>query len=785
MSKYINDKTPLRPVPRSLTIVFSGMYRFSRAFTTIYGFHIHRGTYTKMSSTSKHSVSTPFLSTPASHPMDDSNSTIGSNRSSHSGLISSPSGPLPQQSDQEGGIKHRSAERPTVLQSWKWEFGSAILLLVSVAAIPATLYPYDGKPSPQWPYSISINALLSIYSMILKACLGFLVTSCIGQLQWSWYTGARPLRDIVLFHEAAHGILGSMKWLWVNHLRQPLTALGALITFVALAIDPFTQQLVQAIDCSEILSQGIPVSVPRTNYLRYDPEFPTGNLQAMILAGLDTFPNLTDFECSTGNCTFRNTYSSLSFCSRCSDRSSEVVVEEQCRVVSRASATDSAIYHQDTGPCNASKGERSPYIWNITTSWPPYYLNFCYQGQNVSGPSQSPEVFSIQSSDQQMNTVQSAQQFQESTQQLQFGVTLGYSDWALRRLRLDPISAVSVPLSGCDDFSTNDSWSCRGYGAASCVIQPCVRTYSCSIEAGRAEETTVEESNLDQIWGFNVPARDPFNGYTYPIFGLVDLQCITDADRGHLVQNGYDIDTTSRWLSYNVTFDPSTSFVNASSSFPESLLANDCLYIIDPNFLLDLQSRYLWPILVGPVTRTKPSDNIFDSHFVFTGKEQVVRLYNSGNVSMASVSEMFENLAQALTLWARSNGYARYSRRAEGDVIHYAVCVRVTWTWISLPAVLAGLSLLMLALTVTNTARTAVPVWKLFPLAVLLRGPAGDGWLDQDLLTATAGETDKTDIAEERSIDGMLGLASRVSVQLFEENGRYRLRQVGVRSKKV
>lgn len=655
--------------------------------------------------------------------------------------------------------------------------------------MPATLYPYDGKPLPQWPYSISINALLSIYSMFLKACLGFLVTSCIGQLQWSWYTEARPLRDVVLFYEAAHGIFGSMKWLWVNRMRQPLTALGALITLVALATDPFTQQLARAVDCSELLSNGIPASVPRTNYLKLDQYLPTDTLHPTILAGLDTFPNLTDFKCSTGNCTFRNTYSSLSFCSRCSDRSSEVVIEEQCRVVSTVSVTSNPIYHQDPGPCNSSEDNMSTYFWNITSSWPPYHLNFYYQDrnvydedQNVSGPGQTPDVFSIQSPAQQMDTV-------ESAQHLRFGVTLGYSDSASSRI--DPTWAAAFPLSGCDDSSTNDSWSCRGYGAASCVIQPCVRTYSCSIEAGRVEETMVEESNLDQIWGFNETALGfSFQNAHPPLLGLLDLQCITDADRGDLVKNGYDIDTTSRWLSYNVSFDPSTSFVNASSSFPESLLANDCLYIIDSDFLLQLQSEYLRPIFVGPVVRMVPAREdshiqIADLKFVFTGKEQVLRLYNSGNVSMESLSEKFENLAQALTLWTRSNGDPRYSRRAEGDVIHYAVCVRLTWAWISLPAALAGLSLVMLALTVATTTRTAAPVWKLFPLAVLLRGPAGDDWLDRDMLAATADEADKAFNPEDGSVDGMLELASRVSVQVLQQNGRYQLRQVGVRSEEV
>lgn len=213
-------------------------------------------------------------------------------------------------------------------------------------------------------------------------------------------------------------------------------------------------------------------------------------------------------------------------------------------------------------------------------------------------------------------------------------------------------------------------------------------------------------------------------------------------------------------------------------------MANDCLYIIHPDFIAYLGYDILSAVLVGSITRS-PVDKSEGFEFTFRGKEQVLHLYNSGNVSMASVDEKFANLAQALTLWVRSSGDARYSRRAEGNVFNYAVCVRVTWTWISLPAALASLTLLMLGLTVATTTRRAVPVWKVFPLAMLLRGPAGDDWLDRDLLATTTGKASKASPHEDGSVDGMSGLASRVSVQLLKQDGKYRLRQVGVRSKKV
>lgn len=755
-----------------------------------------------MSSSSQLSASSPFLSTSTDHIGDDNVSPTESRPCSSAETISppgqQPQQPQPPQQQSEG--KERPGARTTLTQSWIRELGSAILLLISGAVIPATLYPHDGQPLPQWPFSISINALLSIYSIVLRACIAFLVTSCIGQLQWSWYLEARPLKDVVLFHEAANGTLGSVRWLWVNRLRQPLTALGAMISIVALAIDPFIQQLVHAVDCSKTLSNDMRATVPRTNFLHKGDDDSSGKsyLLPTTLDGLSTFQNLTDFECSTGNCTFENTYTSLAFCSQCSDRSSEVVVDEQCSVTSfRYQCSGGSLYEMCSnepfatgrGPCNLVKrdtGTRDTVttynltaLWNLTTHWPPFDVNFYYDASlSPSSNNQATEVFSIQAQEQYLNV---SSPYGQVPQGLQFGAILGYSDAAI--FRKDPTNSYN-PLVGCDDSLTNDTWRCRGYGAAECVLRPCLRTYSCSIEAGRVNETIVEESSLDQIWGFGDPNLGDTTLPYDPLLSLLDLHCITDADRRHLLDNGYDLENAGRWLPYNTTFNTSNS-VNASSPFPESLLANNCLYIINPSFIETFRIGTLWPFFIGNVTRTLPERYNPTFGYVFEGREKLLQLYNSGNVSMESIRDTFANLAQALTLWVRSNGDPGHSRRAQGDVLHYAVCVRVTWAWIALPAALTGLTLVMLALTVATTARRAVPMWKLFPLAVLLCGPAGQNWVDPDLLAANTSRADKTSSFDDGSVDGMSKLASTISVQLREQDGKYQLCQVGVRSKNV
>lgn len=159
-----------------------------------------------------------------------------------------------------------------------------------------------------------------------------------------------------------------------------------MISIVALAIDPLIQQLIHAADCSKTLSNDMSATVPRTNYLKGDDD---SNLKTYplptILDGLNTFQNLTDFECSTGNCTFENTYTSLAFCSQCSDRSSEVVVDEQCSVGyfdvqciggSFGEACSVEAFATGRGPCDLDRRDVSTGLWNLTTRWPPFDVNF-------------------------------------------------------------------------------------------------------------------------------------------------------------------------------------------------------------------------------------------------------------------------------------------------------------------------------------------------------------------------------------------------------------------------
>jgi hypothetical protein len=99
-----------------------------------------------------------------------------------------------------------------VLSSWTWELAAISLSAMAFLAIVVTIYPHDGKPLPQWPYSISINALVSMYVLVLKAAIFSVIAEALSQLKL----------DLVQQDACAQG----SRQLRSSHSRRPKRDLG-------------------------------------------------------------------------------------------------------------------------------------------------------------------------------------------------------------------------------------------------------------------------------------------------------------------------------------------------------------------------------------------------------------------------------------------------------------------------------------------------------------------------------------------------------------------------------
>jgi hypothetical protein len=208
--------------------------------------------------------------------------------------------------------KYEDGHLSTILHNWWLEAIYCILVIGSLIAIMATISPYDGRPIPQWPYHLSVNTLIAIYTTVLRATMLIITAEGLSQLKWVWFSRHRPLQDLTRHDMASRGPWGSIRLLWTLRGRVVISSIGAFVTVAALVIEPLTKQVVQAYSCP-IADPKAQASIPRTNvYFELGEHIAAGvdtlraAMQSAIYTGVYN-PDVATmpFDCGTGNCTIR------------------------------------------------------------------------------------------------------------------------------------------------------------------------------------------------------------------------------------------------------------------------------------------------------------------------------------------------------------------------------------------------------------------------------------------------------------------------------------------------
>lgn len=642
---------------------------------------------------------------------------------------------------------------------WNWEIANSAISIIALAATIGTLLSHQDQPLPQWPFHISINALLSIYSVVLKGSATFVIQSCIGQHQWLWMRQKRLLVDILRYYSAGSGVWGSSKWLVFRRLQQPLTALGALITVLMVAVDPFFQALLQYTDCQRSL--GEKATVARSNYFESTSNFtyakeinslwsrayrivePSVSAKSSLTAGAFSHASSVQPYCPTGNCTF-GSFSTVGYCSTCEDISGQLQFNNEFINIDGRKNSYSCTSMLPTGSnVTFNTGDEHPSMFRglFRGSTGPAWHDYEFSHNQVSG-----------------STV--------------FEFIAGKNFWSAgvwSEVGSDPYTGDNITNCSDNNYHSENEWSCRGYGAARCTIFPCIRDYEVTVTAGVVSETMIRHTP------FETP-RNVSSGRVWnePVV-FVNTSCLSPEERSKLVQEGYSV--AQSWLRYNFPFnitsldpdDYDLGLYDPVAGYPYSMDARGCTYMFGPYLDLSLQlffgeinffngtvagvGGYVFP---GP-------NNTFDS---FSGPIELQTLYNSSKVSFASINQTFESMVTGFTNYMRQNGHANYSAPAEGVVWHYATCLNVHWPWIALPASLVALvSLVLLPLTILSTTRAEVPVWKAHPLPFILRGP----FVDDDSLPDGGGPRPA------QSVDSLENMAKEVKVRLNQAEGDARL----------
>lgn len=128
--------------------------------------------------------------------------------------------------------------------SWWWEASAIVLSITCTCLIIAILVSMHDKPLTEWKLPIQPSSLIAVFSTIAKSALLVPVAECISQLKWIYFENPTRLSQLQTFDDASRGPWGSLMFLTQAHTTS-MASIGALITLLALAFEPFAQQVIE------------------------------------------------------------------------------------------------------------------------------------------------------------------------------------------------------------------------------------------------------------------------------------------------------------------------------------------------------------------------------------------------------------------------------------------------------------------------------------------------------------------------------------------------------------
>ena len=128
---------------------------------------------------------------------------------------------------------------------WKFEIIAMAVSAGAIVAIAAVLLTFNGKSMSTWHASIRPNTVVSALSTLSKSSMLMVVGQVLGQLKWQHFRKRpRRLLDFEIFDDASRGPMGSVQLLYRLKWRALAACVGAVVTVLAVAMDPFVQQLI-------------------------------------------------------------------------------------------------------------------------------------------------------------------------------------------------------------------------------------------------------------------------------------------------------------------------------------------------------------------------------------------------------------------------------------------------------------------------------------------------------------------------------------------------------------
>ncbi|KAI1289106.1 hypothetical protein F5Y03DRAFT_378418 [Xylaria venustula] len=212
---------------------------------------------------------------------------------------------------------------------WIPEIWCQVFSIAFLLAMVILLSRLDGRPLSTWTIAVSPNAVIAILSIASKASLIYALGQSLSQLKWL-HLLKKPdsLHDLQRYDDASRGPLGAIRMFWRVRSAPFVAYLGALVILLALAFEPFSQQLLH-FDERVISYPGQRSSVPFSNRYDYGDTGVDGvsavivgsrdnPLKAAAVNGIYDVVKDPPFTCPGSTCSYP-TITTMGLCSECDD----------------------------------------------------------------------------------------------------------------------------------------------------------------------------------------------------------------------------------------------------------------------------------------------------------------------------------------------------------------------------------------------------------------------------------------------------------------------------------
>jgi hypothetical protein len=602
---------------------------------------------------------------------------------------------LPAKETAQALEKPPDSEKPASwLHSWLFELASLVTSVLCLVTMLILLLVYRNKAVPELSLGLTFNAIISVLITAAKVAMLSAVASAMGQIKFKHFRGQKqPLINLELFDEASRGgpwgaidFIFRLKW-------RSTAAVGAAVVLLALAMDPFAQQL---------LTYPVRVTFEEasTASLTYataiNPETPGYDnlIQRYVNDAIWNDPRPWGTSCSSGNCTFP-TIESLSWCPRCED------ITDTVRLEGCGMDFNFAANVTDPPPlsCNVSISSGV----NISTT------NVAVYG--------SGEGYGSHGNPNSVWTVNPGLTFVWDVHEDDPSV----SPWTSHNLGKDPLlgDPFSMLSLGQVDLEYSKEYPFRKLTvkkATGCTMNPCLREYTIETVGGTTSVSSrkvsdgvvaivnINDRNISPWLNTHtvIPAACWVSNYTM----LSNTDATIDdpllfPDEGHYYCGNGDIFS-------NCSID--SKYVMCES---EALSQADVVRrVVSGNITTSysLQTRLTPEIITSNTTSDDVSVNAAPPSFSSYTLEQMLR-YRGLNATL-------QNMANSLTVMMQNVS----NDSITGQVGHPRAYVHVRWPWLIFPAVVIFIGIIFVLCTIVEAENDGAPVWKNSSLALIYHG---------------------------------------------------------------